>query len=373
VLSYSGESAEELGMSKVTWPSKVLSLCKKYGAPAKFAATTILSIVPGGPALSPLIETIFDTAQQAAQDDWEEKLSDRVQLTAENVSQLEKVLDILGGDLQYLMAQLSSLEHMPAMARQLLEIAQKNDDRAKAAIAKLDLIVQRFDRLEAQGQQVLQAQHNATLMIEEVLVLVRRLSGYKITEAQIQTTANAIAQKKHAFASKELLLDESAKSGTLVITDDDVDLLFQLKEHHRETIRKFYAPCCNRLTDRHYSEIWKLKELEVLDLSSCSIKNEYIYKLEQQGGLRGLLDVFLRSCRHLTGPGLEAFFEACPNIESLHLDGNKHLRDSSFTIPICERLYRLRTLSVLGCTQIDRARVVRIIQDELPKCQIIGP
>ncbi len=360
----------------MSWQSKVLGLCKKYGSSAKFAATTILGIVPGGAALTPLIEKVFDTAQQSAQDDWEQNLAKQVQLTAENVSRLDQILELLGGDLQHLMAQMASLQQMPAMARNLLEIARDNDDRAKAALGKLDLIVHRFDRLESQGQQVLAAQQGATVLIEEILLLVRRLSEPRVTEAQIQTTAAAIIQKKHALGSEQPLLDQAATTGMLILSNDDVDLLFHLKDQQRETIRQLYAPCCNRLTDRHYSEIWRLKNLEVLDLSSCSITHKHFFEMSRQGGLPALLDLYLRSCRRFESSGLMALQHACENLECLYLDDDKHLHDATISMATKE-LYRLRLLSVVGCTGIDREKKNLTFRETcnilIPNCEVIGP
>jgi uncharacterized protein YjbI with pentapeptide repeats len=150
---------------------KLLGLCKKYGSAAKFVATTILGLVPGGPALTPLVEKVFDTAQQAAQDEWEQNLA---KLTAENVARLDGILDILSGDFQHVMEQLARLQEVPEQAVRQLKILRENDERCRAGFGKLDTIMERFDRLEQQSNQVLAGQQRANEQSNQVLARQER-------------------------------------------------------------------------------------------------------------------------------------------------------------------------------------------------------
>lgn len=140
----------------MSWQSKVLGLVKKYGAPAKFAATTLLNaVVPGSPAVVSLVEKAFDTAQKTAHDQWELDLSKQLQTTAENQARLEELLELLGGDLQNLFERVASLEQFPDTARQLIEEARTRDAAFRDAVAKLDAVAKRFDRLEDLSEQIL--------------------------------------------------------------------------------------------------------------------------------------------------------------------------------------------------------------------------
>lgn len=153
----------------MSWQSKVLQLVKKYGAPAKFAATTILNaVIPGSPAVISLVEKAFDTAGKTAQDDWELDLSRKLQTTNENQERLEKILDVLGGELATLFEQVAKLEKLPAAARQLIETSRKTDESLRNAIHKIDAVVLRFDRLEEMSSQVLAGQQIALMKLDAI-------------------------------------------------------------------------------------------------------------------------------------------------------------------------------------------------------------
>ncbi len=171
----------------MAWQSKVLELCKKYGGAAKFAAKTILgAVIPGSPAVIDLVEQAFDAAQKSAQDEWEMNLSKSIQTTAENQVRLEEMLDVLGGELQYLFAQMASLEQMPDLAQQMLAVARANDARCLEAVQKLDFIASRFSRLEEQNSQILRNQQRTVQQGEEVLTLVRKISGSGYAKATMK-------------------------------------------------------------------------------------------------------------------------------------------------------------------------------------------
>ena len=197
----------------MTWIDKALTLVKKHGAAAKFATRVILGTIPGGAVLIPVTDEIFDAAGDAAQDNWEQNVSDQIQLTSDNVARLDQVLDILSGDLQYLMAQIASLQQTPELAARLLEVAKENDDRCQVAFAKLDTIVQRFDRLESQNLQIMTGQRHAIGLIEEIH---RMMSGGGVTPSATPDTADALLP---VTSTKELIVAKEGPANFRSITE----------------------------------------------------------------------------------------------------------------------------------------------------------
>jgi len=58
--------AESMAMS---WKDRAIELCKRYGAPAKFAAKTILgAVLPGSPVVVELVSEILDPLAATAND-----------------------------------------------------------------------------------------------------------------------------------------------------------------------------------------------------------------------------------------------------------------------------------------------------------------
>lgn len=151
------------------WQKKVLELVKTYGAPAKFAASTILSaVIPGSPAVIALVEKAFDTAEKTAQDDWELNLAKQLEATTENQVRLDQMLGILSSDLRQLFEQVVGLEKMPEIARQLVEESQKNDASFRESIEKLDAVAQRFDHLQEISEEILQANQTTHTKLEGI-------------------------------------------------------------------------------------------------------------------------------------------------------------------------------------------------------------
>jgi hypothetical protein len=160
----------------MSWQNKVLCLVKKYGAPAKFAASTILNaVIPGSPVVIALVEQAFGAVEKTAQDDWELNLSKQVQTTAENQARLEQMLDILGSDLQHLFAQVADFERMPEIAKKLVETSQQSDARLQDAVKKLDGVAHRFDHLEELTARVLVGQQATHGKLDDLSAAVRKL------------------------------------------------------------------------------------------------------------------------------------------------------------------------------------------------------
>ncbi|HYT93052.1 MAG TPA: right-handed parallel beta-helix repeat-containing protein [Gemmataceae bacterium] len=155
----------------MSWQSKILALCKKYGSGAKFAASTILgAVLPGGSSVVGLVDKAFTSAEKKAQDQWEIDLAKQVEASAAELERLGEVLDLLSGDLSFVTAQVARLERLPDVAAQLVETALATDQRCQEAARRLEALARRFERLEAQ-------QANLLLGQEEMLPLLRRAVG----------------------------------------------------------------------------------------------------------------------------------------------------------------------------------------------------
>lgn len=371
----------EAQTAAVGWKSKVLALCKKYGASTKFAVTTILGIVPGGPALTPLIEKVFDTAQKSAQDDWESNLAKQVQLTGDNVARIDQILDILGRDLQHLMAQMASLQHMPGMAAQLLIIARDTDDRCKAAINKLDQLSHQAARIESGIVGISAAQQDAGAKINEILLLVRQISAPAVGDQRVTSTVTAISHKVETVSSKAAYLDESVRCGKLVLTNTNLDLLEKATEEQLDYIRELYAPRCSHLKRQHLAKIWKMKSLELLDLSGCTMLDGQEFWQVLRGGesvdiAPPLQHLYLRNCPRIKCDGagsndLSFILESVGSVVSLYIDNNRHFNDPASLMAALRHLSGLNVLSISGCGEFVSGVVPRkVFGKEYPHVRI---
>lgn len=162
----------------MSWQNKVLGLVKKYGAPAKFAATTLLNaVIPGSPAVVSLVEKAFDAAQKTAHDRWELDLAKQLQTTAENQARLEELLDILNGELLHLFERVAALDQFPDPARQLIDEARARDAAFRDAVVKLDAVAKRFDRLEDLSEQILTDGRTTHAKLDDLAAAVKSGSG----------------------------------------------------------------------------------------------------------------------------------------------------------------------------------------------------
>ncbi len=160
------------------WLKRALNVIRKFGPTVRFGTKLILGVViPGSPVVIDLIDDGLN---------WADKQLDRsgnaaaaVPPTASVADQerLEKLFDTLENDFGPLLIQLSALQGLPEQAQNLLNVALATDERAKLAAQKLSEIAQRFDRLEEQNRELLERQGYAVGLIEEMLPLLRRLSG----------------------------------------------------------------------------------------------------------------------------------------------------------------------------------------------------
>jgi formylglycine-generating enzyme required for sulfatase activity len=135
----------------MAWQLKAQELIKRYGASAKFAAKLVLSAtVPGSPAVVELVEKALDCAHETTRDNLE--------ATSADLNRLESTLDVLLGELHPLMDKLRRLQHVPDIARELLELALATDDVCRRSAYTLEQCVGQFDRLAGQQEQLLAGQ-----------------------------------------------------------------------------------------------------------------------------------------------------------------------------------------------------------------------
>jgi formylglycine-generating enzyme required for sulfatase activity/predicted Ser/Thr protein kinase len=162
----------------MSWKEKVVGLYKRFGSPVKFAAKLVLgSVVPGGSAVVELVGLALDCVHETVRDQIEFDEAKMPRATAADLQRLEGVLDILSGDLGALTAQMAALEQLPEMAKQQLDVALATDDRCRAALGKLDVLAKGFDVLREQNSKILKGQGYAAGMLEEMLPLMRRMTG----------------------------------------------------------------------------------------------------------------------------------------------------------------------------------------------------
>ena len=162
----------------MSWKDKVVGLCKRFGAPTKFAVNlTLGTLLPGSPAVVELILGVLDCVHETAKDNVEFNSAKMPAASAADLQRIEQVLDVLNGDMAALMAQLTQLEQVPDFARKILETALATDDRCRQAAHRLEDLARRFDRLEEQNRQLLLGQNYQTNLLEDLLPLMRRVSG----------------------------------------------------------------------------------------------------------------------------------------------------------------------------------------------------
>src|SRR5262249_3244214 len=159
------------GRLVMSWKTKLLELCKKYGAAAKFAATTIMgAVLPGSPAVVSLVEQAFDSAEKKADNEWQIAVGRHIEATTADLDRLADMFDVLLGDMQHVTAQVARLQALPDVAGQIVETALVLDTRCQESARRLEALACRFERLEVQQQQLLSGQ-------EEMLPLLRRTVG----------------------------------------------------------------------------------------------------------------------------------------------------------------------------------------------------
>jgi len=142
----------------MSWKEKVVGLYRRFGTPVKFAAKLVLgSVVPGGSAVVELVGAALDCVHESVRDQIELFELDEAKMSAvsaADLQRLEGVLDILGGDLGALTAQMAALEHLPEVAKRQLDVALATDERCKAALHKLDQLARGIEGLHGKADQM---------------------------------------------------------------------------------------------------------------------------------------------------------------------------------------------------------------------------
>jgi serine/threonine protein kinase len=202
---------------------KVLNLCMRFGAPAKFATKLILgATLPGAPAIVELVGQVLDCVHETAKDNLELDEPRLPAATPEDLKRVEDIIDVLTGDLATLMAQVATPETLPDMAAQVLEVTLATDERCRAALGRLDHLARCFDRLNEQNGKLLEGQGYAAGMLEEMLPLVRRLAGVADFVEELRAGGLPLADFRahlHAFRDGARAFGQGrmAEAGTLLL------------------------------------------------------------------------------------------------------------------------------------------------------------
>jgi len=115
------------------------------GAPAKFVAKTVIGVaVPGsGPVLN-LIDRLIDCAADTARDNLRELAS------VEDLQRIEKMFDILNGDLQEIVEHLRHLEQVPDIAKKTLYATLRTEEHCFAAARALQAQAMQLSAVDAE-------------------------------------------------------------------------------------------------------------------------------------------------------------------------------------------------------------------------------
>jgi TPR repeat protein len=159
----------------MAWNDRVLSIARKLGPAAKFAARTVLTaVIPGSPGVIELVCDAFECVQDTARD---AALDRAPAASTEDLQRLDEILAVLDTDLHTAMAQVADLQDVPGKAERIINLTLALDDRSQIALRKLDAAARRFDRLEEQHRELLAKQGYAAGLLQEMLVMMRRLAG----------------------------------------------------------------------------------------------------------------------------------------------------------------------------------------------------
>jgi len=102
----------------MTFLQKLRTFVKRCGTPAKFVAKSIIGVaIPGSGPVLELIDKAIDCAHETARDNLEALAS------PEDLDHLEKMFDVLLGEMQGVVDHLRRLEDMPDLARETLNTA----------------------------------------------------------------------------------------------------------------------------------------------------------------------------------------------------------------------------------------------------------
>src|SRR5262249_49308493 len=142
--------AEPLFMSV---QQKVPALFRRFGRPAAFAVRHVLeAVLPGSPALIELVGQVLDCARETSAGQFDLDESGLPAIGGSDLKCVEDVLDVLGSDLQTLLAQVAAFEKAPELADQVLEVALATDDRCRVAVRRLCQLAVRCGRLDEQDR-----------------------------------------------------------------------------------------------------------------------------------------------------------------------------------------------------------------------------
>src|SRR4051794_40151638 len=98
----------------MSWQEHTLSLCRRLGPAAGFAARLVLdAVLPGSPAVGELVGQALDCACETSTDHWELNRDQAPAGTRADLDRLDEVTGLLSGPLAVLLAQVAALQSMP--------------------------------------------------------------------------------------------------------------------------------------------------------------------------------------------------------------------------------------------------------------------
>ena len=119
----------------MSWKEKAVAVYQRFGPPVKFAARQVVGgLAPGGPAVVDLLGQALDCVYRTSRNALD---IDEVRIpsaTAADLTRVEALLDVLGGDLAGLTEQAAALEGLPDAATKILDVALRTDDRCRVAV-----------------------------------------------------------------------------------------------------------------------------------------------------------------------------------------------------------------------------------------------
>lgn len=182
-----------------------------------------------------------------------------------------------------------------------------------------------------------------------------------LSQDEVRAVAQQIAKIKGAiFATQQDFLDASLEAATLILGDDDLELLNKLTSEQRGRFRALYALGCDRLNNSAIPFLVGFTGLERLDLSysagfvsSCSPDGKAVV-FNGGADLAQIENIYLRSCRRMDSTLFYMLLRRCPLVSGVYLDGNPQLDLGN--LMFLNHTPAIEILSITNCRQLAGTR-----------------
>jgi len=241
---------------------KALGLVKRFGAAVRFGAKVALNVLmPGSGVAVDLVNQVLECVHETAKDNYNFDPSRLPAATPQDLARVEQILDVLAGDLQLILAQVSALEAFPAAAKRIVEVAAATDRSCQIAITKLDELSHRFSRQEQKIGKVLDGQ-------EEILDILR-LQGKNLgAGAGLNNSANQLAVVQATALLRDIERDQKR------LTAKRVQLLARSGCKATEEARQLHMT--REKTREYHCNEW---QRIVIDKKGTKEIREYVYPI----------------------------------------------------------------------------------------------